>query len=61
MFALRLAQDMGMPLHELEQRMTSAEFSLHVALAVHDARDRVASRNSEPPTPDELEWFGGAS
>ena len=58
MFALRLAQTMGMPLSELHQRMSSQEFSQHIALALHDHRQRA---NADAPTADELEWFGGAT
>lgn len=49
-----------MPLHELQQRMSSAEFSLHMELAAMD-RDQIEHRNAPTPTAEELEWFGGAT
>ncbi|MGK2897207.1 MAG: hypothetical protein ACSLE9_00770 [Burkholderiaceae bacterium] len=53
---------MGMTLRELQQRMSSEEFSLHIALAMHDAKASAGqARSAEPPTADELEWFGGAT
>jgi hypothetical protein len=60
MFGLRLAQTMGMTLHELVQRMSSQEFSQHIALAILDHQARSA-QSTEPPSADELEWFGEAT
>ena len=60
MFALRLAQSMGMTLHELQSRMTSAEFSLHVELAALDRQSHVHAA-AEPASADEMEWFGNAT
>jgi hypothetical protein len=51
---------MGMPLSELQQRMSSAEFSQHIALALLDQQGRSQS-SATPPTADELEWFGEAT
>lgn len=60
MFALRLAQDMGMTLHELQHRMSSEEFSLRIALAMHDHRARMEA-STDAPSADEIEWFGGGA
>jgi hypothetical protein len=38
MFALRLAQSMGMTLAEMGERMSSDEFSMHIALANMQAK-----------------------
>lgn len=54
-FALRLARDMGLTLRELASRMSSREFSLHMALAAADQAEL-----GLPPVdgPEELIWMG---
>lgn len=48
---------MGMTLHELTRRMSSSEFSMHMALAAMDYE----SANPKPKMdPDFEEWFGDA-